>query len=87
MASTTNEARHSNPSPEAKPDPRSKHGAERDQSNAPPRSQHCHPVSPKDAPSSAAENHADANQKCDGGSATGTAPKTASKDQREKATG
>ncbi len=42
----------------------------------------CHPVKPPAAPSSAAENHDAANQKCDA-----TAPKTASKDQHEKATG
>jgi hypothetical protein len=42
----------------------------------------CHTAKPSGPPASAAENHEAANQKCDVG-----APKTASKDQREKATG
>jgi hypothetical protein len=42
----------------------------------------CHPVKPPGPPSSAAEDHEAANQKCEV-----NAPQTASKDQREKATG
>lgn len=42
----------------------------------------CHPVNPPGPPSSAAENHEDANQQCNT-----EAPKTASKDEREKAVG
>lgn len=42
----------------------------------------CHPVNPPGPPSSAAENHQDANQKCNA-----EAPQTASKDEREKAVG
>jgi hypothetical protein len=42
----------------------------------------CHPVNPPGTPSSAAENHEDANQKCNT-----AAPQTASKDEREKAVG
>ena len=42
----------------------------------------CHPVKPPAAPSSAAENHDDANQKCEV-----SAAQTESKDEREKATG
>lgn len=42
----------------------------------------CQPVRPEGPPASAAENHDEANQKCGVGQ-----PQTASKDQREKATG
>ena len=42
----------------------------------------CHPVNPPGPPSSAAENHQDANQKCNT-----EVPQTASKDEREKAVG
>lgn len=42
----------------------------------------CHPVKPPGPPSSAAENHQDANQECEV-----EQPKTASKDEHEKATG
>lgn len=42
----------------------------------------CHAVEPDGPPASAAENHDAANQECDV-----NAPKTASKDNREKATG
>jgi hypothetical protein len=45
-------------------------------------SRECHTTAPPAAPSSAAENHKDANQKCET-----PAPKAASKDEREKATG
>lgn len=42
----------------------------------------CHPVNPPGTPSSAAESHDAANQKCEV-----NGPQTASKDQREKTTG
>jgi hypothetical protein len=42
----------------------------------------CHTAKPAGPPASAAENHEEANQKCNV-----DAPKTASKDHREKATG
>lgn len=80
MASTTHQARHSDPTAEAKPDYRTRSTANADE----PRN--CHPVKPKAAPSSAAENHQDANQKCDVPQQS-VQPQTASKDQREKATG
>jgi hypothetical protein len=44
----------------------------------------CHPVNPTAPPSSAAENHDAANQECE---VDAPKPKTASTDQREKATG
>ncbi|MGD9635473.1 MAG: hypothetical protein AB7I57_04675 [Pirellulales bacterium] len=47
---------------------------------------HCRPVKPSAAPSSAAENHDSANLKCEG-KASKAAPQTASKDDRERATG
>lgn len=85
MASTTHQSRHSDPTAEAKPDYRTRSTASADG----PRD--CHPVKPKAAPSSAAENHADANQKCDvpKGAKEGenARPQSASKDQRERATG
>lgn len=75
MASTTHQSRHSDPSAEAKPSYRTQNAPGPDE----PRD--CHPVKPPAAPSSAAENHDEANQECD------VLPQTASKDQREKATG
>jgi hypothetical protein len=80
MASTTHQARHSDPTAEAKPDYRTHSSANADE----PRD--CHSVKPPAAPGSAAENHEDANQKCVVPTDS-VQPQTASKDQREKATG
>jgi hypothetical protein len=77
---TTHEARHPDPTAEAKPE----YHAQSTPTADPPRE--CHPVKPPAAPSSAAENHEDANQKCNVPTDS-VQPQTASKDQREKATG
>jgi hypothetical protein len=79
MATTTPENPTSDRSPEKNsPNYRSKNSPRAEDSRD------CHPVKPPAAPSSAAENHEDANQKCEVG---GKAPQAASKDEREKATG
>ena len=83
MASTTHESRHSDPTAEAKPEYRAKNSPNTSTGDE---SQSCQPVKPPAAPGSAAENHEDANQKCNV-PADSVQPQTASKDQREKATG
>ncbi len=67
------------PNYKAQQSPRSGKPASADDGN-------CHPAKPAGPPASAAENHEAAKQKCDVGTPK-TAPKTASKDHREKATG
>ena len=77
MAKSKNQTRHPDHTTE-------KHTPEYRAQNAPRAEQarDCHPVKPQAAPSSAAENHDDANQKCEE-----KPPQTASKDEREKSTG
>jgi len=80
MAQTNFEHRRSDHDAEKQsPNYRAKSSPRADQSEQP---SNCHPVNPPAAPSSAAENHEDANQKCNT-----KPPLVASKDEREKSTG